>query len=301
MRSASFLDDFKIRFGWGQTGNQNIGNYRIYNTFGLDIGTANYDIYGTNNSVVTGIQTNVFGNPEAKWETTTSTNIGFDLALFNNAFTLNFDWYTLLTTDMLTQIPALGTKGQAIAPFVNIGEMVNKGVDIGVLYQSDKSRDFSWSAGINFTHYSNEVTELYDPDFEILYGSGYGGRSLTQEGYPIAMFYGYQILGIFQDQAEVDTSPPQEGAAPGRWKFEDINGDTLINADDRTIIGNPHPDFTFGIPLNFRYKRFNLNLFFTGSYGNDIYNHNRLTTDFNTSSPYSSLTFFISFSSLVLI
>jgi TonB-linked SusC/RagA family outer membrane protein len=280
MSSLSAIDDFKIRFGWGQTGNQNIGNYRIYNTFGLDINSANYDIMGTNNSVVTGFQANVFGNPEAKWETTTSTNIGLDLTLFNNSLTLNFDWYTRLTTDMLVQIPSLGTKGNAVPPFVNIGEMINKGIDLGVSYQSNKARDFSWSTGINFTHYKNEVTELYDSDFELQYG-----QSITRERQPVAMFYGYKILGIFQNQDEVDNAPFQDSAAPGRWKYDNVNGDTLISEKDRTYVGNPHPDFTFGIPLNFNYRRFYLNLFFIGSYGNDLYNDNRFVTDFIGSWP----------------
>jgi TonB-linked SusC/RagA family outer membrane protein len=279
MQSIGFLDDFKIRAGWGQTGNQNIGNYRIYSTYGLDIYTANYDIIGTDNTVLPGFQSIVFGNPETRWETTTTTNVGFDLSMFNNALNLNFDWYSRLTTDMLIQAPLIGTKGLANPPFINVGEMKNEGIEVAMMYNSDENRDFIWSAGLNFTHYKNEAIHLYDSTYELI-----AGPNLTREGHPISLFFGYHILGIFQDEQEVEAHADQgfseSTKGVGRWKYADIDSNNVINALDRTFIGSPHPDFTFGIPMNFRYKNLFLNLFWYGSFGNDIYNNNKSVTDF---------------------
>jgi TonB-linked SusC/RagA family outer membrane protein len=289
MQSLGSINDMKIRMGWGQTGNQNIGNYRIYNTYGLNLNTANYDISGTNNSVETGFESSVFGNPESKWETTTTSNVGFDLTMFNNSLTLNFDWYTRLTSDMLVALPQIGTKGLAVAPFANVGEMINKGIDIGFFYNSKETRDFTWGVGINFSHYKNEVTMLYDSTYQILEEA-----NITMQGHPVSLFYGYKILGVYQNEQEVLDGPkyvfgewtndttwvPDPAAGVGRWKYADTDKNDYINALDRTFIGSPHPDFTFGIPMNFRYKNFYLNLFWFGSFGNEIFNTTKYYTDF---------------------
>lgn len=285
MHNANFIDDLKFRIGWGQTGNQNIGNYRIQNTYGANTFTAAYSITGAQNESVVGIESSVFGNPNTKWETNTITNAGIDLSLFDNSFTLTFDWYSRGTKDMLMQVEPNALIGQAIAPYDNIGEMKNTGIDFSLNYNSTPEKDFTWNMGINFTHYKNEVTKLYNPE-KIYYGgstepdqgaSVSQGTSVTMEGQPISSFFGMNIIGIFHTSQDVDRHAWQEGAAPGRWQFEDTNGNDSIDfsnphIDDRIILGSPHPDFTIGIPMNFNYKGISLDLFWYGSYGNETRN-----------------------------
>jgi TonB-linked SusC/RagA family outer membrane protein len=286
MRNVSFIDDLKFRFGWGQTGNQNIGNYRIQSTYGANIFTDSYSITGAQNQTVVGVGSTIFGNPNTKWETSTISNAGIDLALFDNRFTLTFDWYTRGTKDMLMQINTNALIGQAATPYDNIGEMKNTGIDFSLQYNSRPEKDFTWNIGLNFTHYKNEVTKLYNPE-QIFYGGWIfdnPGTNVTMEGQPISSFLGMNIIGIFQDSTEVERSPWQQGAAPGRWKFEDTNGNDSIefanpHTDDRIILGSPHPDFTFGIPMSFKYKGFSLDLFWYGSYGNEVFNATKANTD----------------------
>lgn len=299
MGNISFLNDLKLRAAWGQTGNQNIGNYRIYSTYSSNIGSTTYDITGSQNSTVLGFETAVFGNPDAKWETTSTINTGLDITFLNNKLELIFDWYLRETTDLLLEVPPPALRGQALNPYENVGEMRNTGIDFSLFYHSPSDQKFTWNAGINFTHYKNEVTRLYNPD-QVFWG-GYVGinndwTNITMEGYPISSFYGLNILGIFQSKEEVENSPPQQfkylvdfnGDTTyfdiGRWKFEDVNQNDTIDIeiprkDDRKILGSPHPDFTFGVPINFRYYGFDLSLFFYGSIGNEIYHANKKYTD----------------------
>ena len=276
----AFINDMKLRVSWGKNGNQNIGNYRITSAFSTNLNTANYSITGEPNKAEAGIESTIFGNPNAKWEATTTTNAGLDLTLFNDNLTLTFDWYIRETSDLLLEVPSVALLGQAKPPYYNIGEMRNTGIDFSLFYNSPNYGDFSWGVGINLTHYKNKVTKLIHPD-QIFWGGrsfvNHLGRTVTMEGYPISSFYGLNILGIFQTQEEVDTHAWQQGATPGRWIFEDTNKNDSIDygnplTDDRIILGSPHPDFTFGIPMHFKYKGFSLNLFWYGSYGNEFYN-----------------------------
>jgi TonB-dependent starch-binding outer membrane protein SusC len=282
-QGVGFINDLKLRAGWGQTGNQEIGNYLILDTYGPNNETANYDIRGTNTSVLNGLQTAAFGNPSVKWEATATTNVGFNLAALNNQLTLEFDWFQRLTTDMLLTVPVPTLKGLANNPFRNVGEMKNTGIDFSLLWSSPLDRPFTYSVGVNFTQYKNEVTKLFDPN-QIIVSGGYReyNASRTQQGQPIGSFYGWVIDGIFQNQGEVDAHADQAGAAVGRWRIQDVNEDGVINDSDRSFIGNPHPDFTLGVPMTFNYKGFDLNLFWFGSFGNDVFNANKLFLNFQS-------------------
>ncbi len=286
MQGLNWMNDFKIRAGWGQTGNQQIPNYTYVTTFGPSLGIAGYDINGTNTSALVGFHSAQFGNPDVKWEATTTLDIGFDMTLFNNALTLEFDWYKRNTSDMLMGVPLPTTAGIANDPQVNIGEVENKGVDLTVMYNSPEENDFKWGIGLNFSQYKNEVIKLDNPDRKI-WGGQYRTFYSTQtaEGHPLGSFFGYKIIGIFQNEEEVINADADHGftdpaSGVGRWKYEDVNGDGVINSDDRTWIGSPHPDFTMGIPLNLAYKGLQLNMFFYGSFGNDLINANKYFTDF---------------------
>jgi TonB-linked SusC/RagA family outer membrane protein len=284
MQGLSFLNDFKIRIGWGQTGNQDIGIYNVYNTYGVDLNSASYDWDGTQNSAVAGYNSMQFGNPEVKWETTTTTNIGMNLSFLDSRFNIDFDIYRRETSDMLMIKILPCTRGTADYPWDNIGDVKNEGIDLGISYQSPEYGKFKWSIGANVSLYRNEVVKLRDSTEQIL-----GQRlppgvdtHITKQGYPIGCFYGYNILGIFNSEDEVEDHAYQEMAAPGRWKIEDVDRNDTINAQDRTIIGSPHPDFTFGIPMRFTFKNFDLELLWYGSYGNDVLNYAKRSFDLRT-------------------
>ncbi|WP_273567468.1 SusC/RagA family TonB-linked outer membrane protein [Maribacter halichondriae] len=283
MEDVDWMNNLMVRYGWGQTGNQQIGDYNAFTTYRSDITTGGYPIDGSTAAPQIGFSTQSFGNPNAKWETTTQGNFGLDMVMLDNKLNFAFDIYTRVTDDMLIQVPVTYTAGQANEPSFNVGKMTNKGFDISLGY-SDKKGDFGYSINGNISQYKNEVNELVGEDTRIF---GQSRRipalSLTQEGSPISSFYGFQNLGLFQSQAEADAwAPYGVYNAPGKFRVADINNDGVINDDDRTIIGSPHPDFTYGINIDLSYKNLALNIFGNGSQGNDVFNYTRYFADFNT-------------------
>jgi TonB-dependent starch-binding outer membrane protein SusC len=284
LKSADWINDLKLRGGWGQVGNQEIGNYPFATTFGADLNGAAYPITGSNNSVVVGFDSRVFGNPDVKWETTTSLNLGIDASLFSNRLDISFDWYNAKTEDMLFNPPIVGTQGFASAPFVNIGDMENTGFDLALNYNSRSTGDFTYSIGANLSRYVNTVLSIDFNETTFIESGGFRDfrATRTEAGQPIGAFFGYIIDGIYQNQAEVDAGPDYENAGIGRFKLRDVDGDGVITPDDRTFIGSPHPDFTYGLNANFGYKGFDLTVFVQGVQGNDLFNANKLFTDFPT-------------------
>ena len=283
MDNVDWLDNLMVRYGWGQTGNQEIGDYNAFTTFRSDIVTAGYPIDGSTSDPRLGFSTRAFGNPNAKWETTTTNNLGIDMTMLGGKLDFNLDVYTATTTDMLIPVPVTYTAGQADEPNFNVGEMNNKGFDVALTYRNNIG-DFSYEVSGNLSRYVNEVVALQGESTRIF---GQSRRipalSVTQEGSPIASFFGFQNLGIFQTQAEADAwAPYGDYNAPGKFRVADINGDGVINDDDRTIIGSPHPDFTYGLNVNLNYKNLSLNIFGNGSQGNDVFNYVRYFADFNT-------------------
>ena len=181
--------------------------------------------------------------------------------------------------------------GGISAPFVNLGEMNNKGIDVSMGYSTLKTKDFSWSTNFNISHYRNEVTELYNESLEVLRSvtTGFLSSPITRtvEGEPLGKYWGYQVAGIFRTQEDIDGAPVQFGIpfsdelgdnSLGDIQYVDVNEDGVIDEKDRTYIGNPHPDFTFGFTNNFKYKNFDLSIFLQGSYGNDLLNLTRKET-----------------------
>ncbi|MEM9686162.1 MAG: TonB-dependent receptor, partial [Bacteroidota bacterium] len=240
-------------------------------------------------------------NPDLKWEETRQTNLGLDFTLFNGRFNATVEVYNKTSKDFLYQLPLpiyltgpSGGEGYLAgigAPFVNLGEMNNKGIDISIGYSTLKTNNFSWTSGFNISHYRNEVTNLYQESLEVIRSvtSGFLSSPITRtvQGEPIGKFWGYRVRGIFDDVAEFNTAPIQFGIPYsenlgdnylGDIQYEDINGDGEITEADRTYIGNPHPDFTFGFSNTFSYQSFDLSIFLQGSYGNDILNLTRKET-----------------------
>ena len=285
MSGIGFINDLKFRYGWGKTGNQSIGDYNAYTQFRSASYNSGYPIDGSSSSATLGYDPSQFGNPNAKWEATVSNNFGFDALLFDQAISLEFDIWNRTTSDLLLTVPVVYSAGDARAPAVNVGEMYNEGIDFAIDWTKDLG-ELKLTLGGNISTYRNEVKKLDEFDTPI-FGSNRRVPALTRTsvGDPISSLYGFQVLGIFQSQSEADAWAPYGSTgynAPGKFKYADINNDGEINDDDRTIIGNPHPDFVYGINLNLAYQNFNLNIFGNGVQGNDVYNYVRYFADFNT-------------------
>ncbi len=300
MQGLSFINDLKVRAGWGQTGNQEIGDYNSYQTFSTDAQTSFYDLNGSATSSLQGYELSQFPNAKARWETTTSINTGFDASVLNNKLDISFDWYSRETTDMLFPVELQTAHGIASNPFQNIGAMRNRGVDIDINYTNTAMQGaLRYSVGMNFAMYRNTVLKTDgNPNTQYFgFTTRIPAMSVTQAGNPISSYFGYIIDGIFQTDAEATGHATQFGGGAnnkaGQFIFRDTNGrdangnltgqpDGKIDANDRTIIGNPHPDFTYGINLSAGYKNFDLTVFAQGVHGNQIFNYVKYWTDFPT-------------------
>lgn len=284
-KKITALNDLKVRAGWGKTGNQLIPNvYNAYTLFTPDPNNNAYDIGGAGNAISSGFDISQFGNSNGRWETNTSTNIGLDASLFNNKLDVAFDWYTRTTSDMLTQVPIPRSSGTGSIPFVNIGEVNNTGIDLNVTYR-DQIGQLRYSISGQISQYKNKVVRLNDDPNAQIFGfvTRIPAMSLTKAGLPIASFFGYVVEGVLKDDAEAAAAVQIPGyTRAGVFKFKDVNGDGKINASDRTIIGNPHPDFTYGVNVNLGYKNWDLSVFAQGVQGNEIFNYLKFWTDFNT-------------------
>ncbi|MFL5618504.1 MAG: SusC/RagA family TonB-linked outer membrane protein, partial [Gemmatimonadaceae bacterium] len=275
------VSDAMLRLGWGVTGNQNIPSGRIQPQFGGNIQETYYDITGTN-VATPGYRTTIIGNPDLKWEENRSTNVGADLALFDGNINLVVDVYQRNTNNLLYNPGLPGTAGAAAAPIVNIGKMKNTGIDFSVGHQGSW-----WNASFQGTHYKNEIVAINGDQASFFGPNGTrlpGNPVINKLGFPISSFYGYQVVGMFQSDADVAASAAQNGK-PGRLKFADLNGDNKIDALDRTVIGNPHPDFTGALDLGVRRGNFDLSGTFFGSFGNDIFDAQKdfyIFRDFST-------------------
>lgn len=279
--TSGWLDFLKIRVGWGTSGNDEVGTYNGFTTFRANTVNSYYSITGANTSVSAGFDSNAIGNPDAKWETTTTTNFGLDATFLGNSLSFSFDYWMRNTKDMLYQIAIPSVVGQANVPSVNIGEMKNNGIDATLIYKGSAfAGDFTYNVGLNFSHYKNEIVKLSDNVDEVIFGGDFRQMVYTRAevGTSFPEFYGYQVEGIFQSDTEADAHPPAFGSdgtynEAGHFKYKDVNEDGVIDADDRTYIGSPHPDFTAGLTIDLGYKGFDISAFFYSSYGNDMVNY----------------------------
>jgi TonB-dependent starch-binding outer membrane protein SusC len=285
MKELTFIDEMKVRFGWGQSGNSSIPN-TLSALFTTSPGGSSYPIDGGNNSVTSGFAQRTNGNPGLKWETTTSTNFGVDMSLWKGKFDLVVDIWGRSTTDLLVRRQDPGTAGLRDSPFFNFGSLTNKGVDLQLIYHNKVSSDFRYDVTATFSTYRNKITKLNTDERAYLSGGAdrIGEVARTRAGQPIAMFYGYKILGIYQTQEEVKAGPDQGslGKKVGGFKYADVDGDGVINDNDRTNIGNPNPDFVYGFNVDLFYKNFEFNVFVNGFQGVDIFNSQRYWIDFNS-------------------
>ncbi|MBO0330233.1 SusC/RagA family TonB-linked outer membrane protein [[Muricauda] lutisoli] len=282
------LNRVKLKASYGELGNQQVPGFNPTITQArIDVGQSNYAFNGSG-APTTGAIVSAIGNPNLRWETSQTSNAGIELGFLDNKLSVEFELFKITTEDLIAQDLQLisTTAPDANAPFVNLGSIENKGFDLAIGYRDQTDSGFSYGVDVNVSSYKNEVTDLiYDQQFG---NPGFRGGAITvtEVGQPISYFYGFDVIGIFQSESEVGSSPDQQfendADGVGRFKYRDVNDDGVINDSDRTRIGSPHPDFTYGINLNLGYKNWDLSAFFSGVQGRDVYNYSKIFTDFPT-------------------
>lgn len=265
--NADFISSLKLRASWGQLGNQEIGVYPY-----SSLVATGQRVYVFGDQIVTGARVIETGNQNIRWETTTQLDFGLEFSLFKDRLSFIADYYEKRSSDILVRVPIPQAGGAQNPPFVNAGEVENKGLELAIIYKNSIG-DFQYSINANIATIRNEVLSLADSE-PILGGFGLsdGPITRTEPGYPIGSFFLYKMEGIFQSQEEIDASPFQSvDTRPGDVKFADINGDNVIDDKDRAHLGNPFPDFNYGLQANFAYKNFDLSILGQGVQGNDVY------------------------------
>lgn len=276
MQNVDFVDELKLRAGYGYVGNQNIPNNRFIDTFSI-----------VETQWGNGVRPQNLGNAQLRWESTESINVGIDLSLLDNRVNFTADAYIRRTHDLLTEVPLplyAGTSGTGSinAPIDNIGQLENKGIEFS-LNTTNIEGPFRWESNVVLSMNRNVVTKLKSEssiiDRQINF---FDTATRTIVGEPVGQFFGYVVEGIFQNADDIrnhatqnDAINPVNGVWPGDIKFKDLNNDGVIDEQDRTVIGNPMPDFQYGFSNRFFYKNFDLSIFINGNYGNKIFNQVR--------------------------
>ncbi len=278
---VKFVDDLKIRAGYGVTGNQEIGNYAFASALSIIK-------YNFNDTPVSAVVPIVMPNPNVQWESQKQANIGFDATVLKQRLNITFDAYIKNTEDMLVpaSVPITTGYSDVYVPSINAGKIQNKGVELSITSHNMKG-EFTWDTDFNISVNRNEVKSLNDT-IPMARGSvGLNQRiSRIEVGHAMDVFYGFVTDGIFQNEQEVAEhalqvpgDDPYSRTSPGDIRYLDLNSDGIIDDDDRTYIGNPNPDFIFALNNTFSYKNFDLTIFLQGVYGNDIYNANRIWSE----------------------
>ena len=265
MSGINWLDDLKLRASIGLTGNNSITNY---GAIGL-MNNANYVFGGSAGNIIAGSAQSSISNADLTWEKTKQYDVGLDVVLLNNRLSFTVDAYLRKTSDLLLNVKIPSVSGFTNA-WQNVGKMDNKGLEFSVNTLNFDQRDFSWSTNLNISFLKNEVIELGASGDPIYSGGGVGSTNITKIGYPIGSFYGYKQIGVYMDQKDLDSNPKLSNSKVGDVKFEDIDGNKTIDANDRTVIGNNIPDFTWGITNQLRYRNIDLSFLIQGVQGNDI-------------------------------
>lgn len=294
MQNLTFISDLKIRGGYGTVGNSNnVPATNQFTLYGGNQGNSGYDINGSNSSATIGFYRTRIGNPDGKWETSITSNIGIDALLFDGKLDVIIDFWRKDTKDLLMQVPISAVNGPgAAAPTVNIAKMLNEGIDIAVTTKGNLNPKWNYELNVTASWLRNEISGL-PPGQTYITSINPGFRGITPIrnllGQSISSFYGYQVDGLWQSNEEVAQANAldgdaaslfQTGAAQGRFKYRDINGDNRITDADRTWLGSPVPKFTGGVNFTLKYSNFDLVAYFYTSLGNKVFNQSKWFTDF---------------------
>lgn len=264
MKDISWLDMLKLKGSWGTLGNQNLDTAYpaeplLENAFGA--------VFGNPSTIYPGYQLAYLPNANLRWEKVEAWEAGFESNMFRNRLHVEGVYYKKNTKDLLAKVPGLSGTIPGIG---NLGQIENKGVELSATWR-DQIGDWGYNVGVNLTTIKNKVKSLVQDGYSIIAGDK--SQSYTMAGYPIGFFYGYKVDGVYQSQADIDASPKNTLATvtPGDLKFADVNGDGEITPADRTLIGDPTPDVTYGISLGVSYKGWELGIDMMGQSGNQIY------------------------------
>lgn len=280
LKGFEAVKNIRLFGGYGQVGNQEIPGF----AFGSRLRSVN-------TGIGTGFEFDNFQNEDLTWESSVQVNAGINFSVFDSKLSTTVEVYNKTSKDFLYRfapndaVTGGDAPGAVTPPWVNIGEMTNKGIDVTLNYNQQIIPNLNWQSTLTVSHYKNKVTKLLGPtaiNGQVQLLDSDKNLTFTREGQPIGMFYGYVVEGIFRTLEDIEGAPIQFGRPYqdalfsttwlGDIKFKDVNGDGVIDGDDRTIIGNPHPDFTFGFQNTFNYKSLSLSIFTQGSYGNDVFN-----------------------------
>lgn len=277
MQGAHWLDFLKIRGSWGRVGNQNVAAYQYLSP--ISFSNTAYIFGPVEGANTQGAFPSRIANPDVKWETSEQTNIGFDATVLKN-LNVTFDYYNKKTKDWLITVPILATAG-ADAPLINGGDVTNKGVELALNYQNSIGKNFNYSIGVNGAYNRNRIGNIPTNDHvlhgntNVLYANA-GEFYRAANGEPVGYFWGFKTDGIFQTAEDVlaykgkSGTPIQPTAQPGDVRYVDLNGDGAIDANDKTKIGDPNPNLTFGFNVALGYKGFDLFIQASGVSGNQL-------------------------------
>ncbi|MFA8433077.1 MAG: SusC/RagA family TonB-linked outer membrane protein [Marinifilaceae bacterium] len=288
IQNLNLFSNLKLRAGWGETGNNKVGDYSAFSQMGV----GEYSGYEFGGTYVKGVEHSNVADKNLKWETTIQSNLGLDAAFLDNRLSLTVDLYKKNTKDLLIQAdlsPSTGFKNT----WRNIGEVENKGLELGLTTRNIDNDNFKWTTNFNISFNRNKCIALNDGQKDLPWNADYYFKYseyeyITRVGQPVGQIYGLVADGLYQveDFEYINGSNyvlkkgvPDNGnknVIPGAVKFKDLNDDGTINEKDRTVIGNPLPKHFGGITNNFSYKGFDLSIFFQWSYGNDVLNANRI-------------------------
>jgi TonB-linked SusC/RagA family outer membrane protein len=276
----AFMDRFKaintlkLRASWGQIGNEKIS---YLDQYALIVNGANA-IFGTDEATIPGSTFGKNGNPDIRWETTTQTDVGLEIGLFESKITAELDYYHRQTDDILVELstPGYTGNGQGVKVRYNAASVLNQGMEFNVVYNG-RAGELKYRIGALGSTVSNKVLSVGGSsgvDSTLVGGFLGNGQSVTlsKEGLPIGAYYGYQVTGVFQNQAQLDATPHESIAGVGDLIYADLNGDGKINTFDRTYIGSAIPKFIYGFNTEFNYKKLDLSIDFQGQLGNKLYN-----------------------------
>lgn len=294
-KTVSWLDFLKLRAGWGQNGNaQTINNFQWQGAFAFDT-SSYYTFNGNPDQYVSGAAPSRLPNEDLTWETSEQLNIGLDARFLSGRLGFTLDWYNKKTKDLLVAVPVDPTAGFS-TQMKNAGTVENKGIELSLSWNDKIGKDFQYNVGWNMAYNHNEVTEVksnqtYNNGGNDLLAQNTGYMARFEEGHPIGYFWGYKTEGVMQNEADVQAyldknckgnaanSKQGTGIKPGDLKFVDVNGDGVVNDDDKTELGDPHPDVTMGITLGASYKGFDLSVTGFGAFGQQVARSFRKFTD----------------------
>ena len=294
-KTVSWLDFLKLRAGWGQNGNaQTINNFQWQGAFAFNT-SSYYTFNGNPDQYVSGAAPSRLSNEDLTWETSEQLNIGLDARFLSGRLGFTLDWYNKKTKDLLVAVPVDPTTGFS-TQMKNAGTVENKGIELSLSWNDKIGKDFQYNVGWNMAYNHNEVTEVksnqkYNNGGKDLLAQNTGYMARFEEGHPIGYFWGYKTEGVMQNEADVQAyldknckgnaanSKQGTGIKPGDLKFVDVNGDGVVNDDDKTELGDPHPDVTMGITLGASYKGFDLSVTGFGAFGQQVARSFRKFTD----------------------